>query len=502
MQILKEYVSLIKQFRPKSNEIAAIIGEPETLFNRFYYLIASGKCNSDEAAAEALYKAGADHPPYKSLKTELKKRLINTVLALDFRPSEMTDWQQAYYLCQKNWAAINVLMGRLKMKAAIDLAQTTLETAKQFEQTEMIVNLCGFLAGAYRIHKPLSKLADEYDRAYEEAEKILEAENRAKRYYDELSKHFIKSRAMQSHLKPRADVCVAELGAAIEQYDSYKLHLYGRMVEVISHFCINDYAAALNVVEAALSYFEAKPFEMKNQLVIFLHQKTTCCVQLKMFEQGKESALKSFKLVMPGSLSWFKDRLVFVQLCLHTKQYRDGWETLISLSSHPDLNSANAIVKDEIRITEVYLNFIISLGKIKLERSDKKHTKTFNYLDVVHSVPTFQKDKRGMNIPSLIAQVMWLLKEKQHDLISSRIEAIEKYRTRHIGRESDAFRTNTFILLIRQLEKAQYRKSRIPKKAARLLIDLKSVPMQVGRQPYAIEVLPYEDIWDLMMEVM
>lgn len=241
---------------------------------------------------------------------------------------------------------------------------------------------------------------------------------------------------------------------------------------------------------------------MKNQLVVFLHQKTTCCVQLKMFEQGKASALKSFDLVMYGSLSWFKDRLVFVQLCLHTRQYKDGWQTLISLSSHPELNNANVIVKDEIRLTEVYLNFIISLGKIKLERNEKKHTKAFNYLEVVQSVPIFQKDKRGMNIPSLIAQVMWLLKEKQYELINSRIEAIEKYRTRHIGRESDSFRTNTFILMMRQLEKAQYRKSRIPKKAARLLDELKSVPMQVGRQPYAVEILPYEDIWDLMMEVM
>ncbi len=501
MKVLKQYVDLIQQFKARKEELTIIIGDEKTMLYKFYEGIAEKKYLTDEDASIDLYNGEKPtYPAYKTLKSEFKKRLISGVLILDFKQPILNDVQQAYYICQKNWATINILVGRQKMRATIDLAQTTLELAKKYELTEIIVNTSKILAKSYHLHRPLSVLGDEYAILYQESYVLLQAENLSETLFDDISKHFVKVKATQRHLQPLALAHLAQIKPFCEKYESYRLHLYVRLIEIISYMCVNDYEGALKVSNEAITFFDSKPFSLKAQIATFLHQKTVCCMQLKRFEEGRDSAMRSRGFMTEGTHNWYKDGLTFIQLCLHNQEYTEGWKIYLGMLTHPETPNQNPIVKEELNIVGTYLQYLINIEKIKLERTERKFVNAFNYYEFINNSPVFQKDKRGMNITVLIAQILWLLREKNYDLIKSRAEALDKYRTRHVSNDDDTFRTNMFIKLVNQLEKGQYRRKRVEKRCEKTLEILKSTPIQIHNQAYATEILPYEDTWDLMVK--
>ena len=83
--------------------------------------------------------------------------------------------------------------------------------AKKFEITEVIVNTSRHLTKSYHLYRPLSNLADEYEKIYRESHSLLEAEYLAETLYDDLSKHFIKIKATQRHLQAKALDYLAQL---------------------------------------------------------------------------------------------------------------------------------------------------------------------------------------------------------------------------------------------------------------------------------------------------
>lgn len=502
MLVLRQYIDLIQQFRAKPDELTIMLGDEKTKTRQLFEAIAHKQFKTDEDAALNLYNANPTYPPYKTLKSELKKRLVNAILALDYKQPNLNDLQQAYYICQKNWAAINILVGRQKTRAAIDLAQTTLETAKKFELTEIIMNTSRVLTTSYYSHRPLSSLGSDYEKQYHDARTLLDAENLALALYDDLSKHFIKIKATQRELQEKALDYLAQLKPYSDKYQTFKLQQYTKMIELISYMCINDYRNALKVTTEAVTFFESKPFEAKNAIAIFLHQRTVCCMQLKEYEEGRESALRSRSLVIEGTHNWFRDGLVFIQLCLHTQRYTEGWKIYLEMFTHPELNNQNVVVKEEVSMVGTYLQYLISIKKVIPERKETKYIKNFDFYGFTATLPIFQKDKRGRNIPVLIAQIMWLLREKEYDIIKSRVEALDKYRTRYVKEYEDSYRTNLFIKLVNYLEKGRYRRKIIEKKTEKILQELKAAPIHVKNQAYATEILPYEDTWQLMMSSM
>jgi hypothetical protein len=502
MQTLKQYTDLILQFKIKKEELAVLVGGEETLMGRYFKGIAEGQYETDAEAAKDLYNQSVSYPAYKTLKSELKKRLIHAVSVLDFKQPLLNDVQQAYYTGQKNWSIINILLGRLKIQAAIDLAQTTLELAKRFELTELTVNIARFLTRMYHTHHPLSKQANEYEKLYKTMRQVLEAEYLAEELYDDIAKNFIKIKASQKHLQNKAIEYVEKLAPLSILYDSYRLHVSKRLIEVIRYMCVNDYESTLKVANEAILFFEQKPFELKSQIAIFLDQKTICCMQLKSYEEGRESAFRSRSLVIEGTYNWFKGGLTYIQLCFHTLHYQEAWETYMDMIQRKEYKNQNTVLKEEMLIAEAYLQYMIGLEKIKLRRGERKYVEAFDTYAFINNAPTFSKDKRGSNITILIAQILWLLRERNYLAVKARAEALDKYRTRHVDKYEDTFRTNLFIKLVNSLEKCRYRRKQVVNKTEKILIELKSAPVQVLSQAYAIEILPFNDIWGLMVDTL
>ena len=100
----------------------------------------------------------------------------------------------------------------------------------------------------------------------------------------------------------------------------------------------------------------------------------------------------------------------------------------------------------------------------------------------------------------IIAQVLFLLEQKQHTQATEMIDRLKNYANRQLKKE-DYFRLIAFIRLLQQLSKADFKFN-----------DLTGTEKYVARlneQPFCyrgliseLEVIPYEQLWQIILKRM
>jgi len=116
-------------------------------------------------------------------------------------------------------------------------------------------------------------------------------------------------------------------------------------------------------------------------------------------------------------------------------------------------------------------------------------------------VPHFSKDKRGMNMASLIVQILHGLADKNYDLVADRIEATQKYLTRY-AKNRENFRSNTFIKMLLCLSQANFHREAVLRKSASLSNQLQLCPLAAANQSHEIEIIPFEVVWELITQAL
>ncbi|MBU6340646.1 MAG: hypothetical protein KGS48_04050, partial [Bacteroidetes bacterium] len=110
------------------------------------------------------------------------------------------------------------------------------------------------------------------------------------------------------------------------------------------------------------------------------------------------------------------------------------------------------------------------------------------------------RDKEGMNIPLVLLPLLFSLAEKD-DLegYGRSIEAIEKYRKRYLDNEMNR-RSASFTKMLLALGKIRYEKGSAERKIKKEMAVLDSLPPQDASQSLAVEIIPYEDLWALLIQ--
>ncbi len=502
MKVLKQYVELLQHFTLSSDELKLLFGSPNSKLYTFYEWIDAEKIVTDEEAADALYGKKPTYPAYRVLKSELKKKLIHATLILDFKNPQLNDIQQAYYVCQRNWVTINILGGRQKHHAVIDLAQATLEIAQRFGLTETVVNTSRILARQYHLYHPRQKVVHKYAALYEDAHTLLELEYMAEKYYDDISQYFLTIRLPQKHLQEKAKQYLDILLPYCDIYNTYRLHLSTRLIHMGYYMCVNNYAEANKVADAAIAFFQQQPFQLKAQLSIFMRQKMQCCMALKQYDEVESLVDASRGLNLEGANGWYRQGITYIYLCMHTRQYQQAWENYKELIAHKNFKSQNEVTHEDVRLIEMYMNYMAKAHMLKLVRSDKKFLNSGRVLDNAKKMPLLNRGKTGMSVPILIVQMLFILGEKVdgwEEEMNKRISSFGYFKTRIIKKDDYSYRTNLFITMVNQIKRAQYKRSTAVKLTEKTLLLLKDAPIHIHHDAYTSEVFPYDDTWEMML---
>ncbi len=108
------------------------------------------------------------------------------------------------------------------------------------------------------------------------------------------------------------------------------------------------------------------------------------------------------------------------------------------------------------------------------------------------------KEKVGMNIPLILLPVMYSIATGAYEEDFGRsMEALDKYRQRYLENDKNR-RSAIFLKLLLALAKRNFEGIQAERKIEKEWALLQKEPPQLAGQSFAVEFVPYEDLWEML----
>lgn len=459
----------------------------------------SDRINNQEIARSLGFRSSTD-PIYRNLKNDLKNRLVNTLLLIEPGEKEADPMRKAYMSCWKEWAATKILFARQAHPAGIDLARKVLSRAKKYGFTEMALHSSKCLRLYYSEQAPDPKKYAEYDRLAKHYQELYSWENQAENEYLDLMILFDRSADHKSDVARQAFSAFAKLKPALQQYTSCRLIRLAKSIQMTGHLHRQEHGEVIRVCDEALELLLDNEFAPRESLAVFLYQKLQAQIRLREFQAGEYTALQTNELAVFGSNFWFKTQELSIMLALHSRAYTQADQILARVKAHKNFFQQEPETQEKWIILEGYLAFLKSTGKIAAPGGAIRNKK-FRVSRLINAVPQHTKEKRGMNIPILILQVLFTISRHQYQKAIDRMEAIEKYCFRYL-RKDETFRSNCFLKMLLLVPAHGFQRQLVERHAAPLFQQLCEMPLSQSPQDLGIEIIPYEDLWPMVLDTL
>lgn len=497
MDLVKGLAVLIQHSKLYLPEVLQSIDQHPKL-SVLYEGFVSDKLKDDDDAAQQLYGANKRHSAYQKLKMNLRRRLIDAVFFIDTFKEKFSDRQRAYFECYKEWAAAKIILSRNTQPAAMVLLEHTLKKAETYEFTDLVADIARALRLHYGTREGRLDKFSAYNELYHKYWKILNAEDLAEEFYANLSINYVQNKSVKTETQEAAIQFYEELKPAVEEFGTYRLLLYSGLIRLIIHSSVNDYEALLGGCDDLLDKFTQKPYTASVPIQIFNYQQLICFIQLGDYARGQEAAPRALYYIERGSYNWFKYNELFLQLSFHTDNFQGGCEVMETVFREKAFDALPPATKEIWYINLAFAVFLQREGKIDLPPDDS----IFNHFRLgkfLNTIPIFSKDKRGMNVPILIVQMLLLMQDQKDDAVIDRIEAMKKYCNRYL-RENELFRSNCFINMLLEIPLQNFHPVAIRRHTEKYWQRLKKVPLELAHQSREIEIIPYEKLWLIILE--
>jgi hypothetical protein len=185
-----------------------------------------------------------------------------------------------------------------------------------------------------------------------------------------------------------------------------------------------------------------------------------------------------------------------LKLTFYSQNYSEGAHIIKAVLSHTRFDFLPDSNKELWKIYESYSYLLAKMGKI-----DGLSTNKFKLNKFVNETRIFSKDKSGMNVAIIVLKTMYLLVERRYDQILDDVVGIERYCSRYLSNQN-SLRSSNFIKMLLQIPLGQFDAILVEKRAKRYFKGLDKNPRLLHDQTYEVEIIPYETLWELALEIL
>lgn len=495
MKKLMEMAPIVKTVKISKSDILLNKSSSNTRVDRFFNFIVAGKFKSDQEAAMFFFNESSTSHNYKNLKRYLKQKMYNSLFFVEPNKN-YGEFNANYLFCAKRLFLAKILLNLGARNSGIDNCRKVFKKALDVELSEFVVESSRYL----RLHFG-SRLGDKekfeyYNQVYHEHLQILEAERLAEEYYILLTLPLVKSVTIEPVMIQNANDFYNKLQPYLAQYPSPVLHFYGNYIKILGALFKNDYTSLITYCKNAISFFEEKDYMYANPLRVFYHNLLIGYTQLKQYQAGKEAVERASQLVLSGTHSWYANKELHLILAFHSREYLEVYKILDSVYSHKKFKLLDDTVKEKWNVYKAYAFLYSLIGKVDIRINKLRNFRLSSFLN---DVVVYSRDKRGLNIPILIIQIVILIIRKDYSKTIDRFDAIKKYVSRHI-RKGQNFRSHCFMNMLLELPASCFNKAAVLRRTQVWHDKLKANPLELAHQPHEIEIIPYEDLWEYVLD--
>lgn len=496
-------IDLVKTVTKNKVKNIEVLGNPSeqesSLTESLYEAISKGKIKTDEEAVKFLYgkKESVKSPTYLRTKNRLIRQLINTSIFIDVNQPMFNDRAKALFNCYRDFVAATILIGREAPRAGVDILEQTLEQTMKYEFIQLTADITRTLRGLYARsvvsqdeHEKMAKL----HRQYEEKRRL---EMLALDYFENLINYYIVRRSPNTEVHKTASEYFDELITLAEEANTSQFYYYTFQIGIIKYFSVNNCSTALEVCNKGIEILKDRKNTNRAALANVVMQKIVCLTQLRGLESDCEETVQfCLSLVEEGDLNWFRIHELHLHYCLFARRYEDALEIFAKITPHEKFTSLTGSTSDNWQLYGGYLHLLAALGKLDAKKvtsvvGEFKYSKLSNEIEIV------AKDKQGMNIPLILLPVIYALVKGNFDNTDISPEGLEKYRKRYLDTDMNR-RSSAFLDLLLAFAKKEYNSASAERKIKKELAVLANEQPDVVGQTFAVEIIPYEDLWEMM----
>jgi len=288
----------------------------------------------------------------------------------------------------------------------------------------------------------------------------------------------------------------------LEATDSFSFKYNAFNALYFKSYLEKDYPELEKISRAAIKYFRKKEGFSTIGEFSFL-QKLGISYQA----QGKYAeAIDTYHDVLKinpkeGTSPWYNIRNHLFNTHLAIKEYQNAYKYLLDVTTFSGFTKLFDTTKEPWRVKEAYMHLLIKMKKVIEDQDAENKLRPFRINRFLNEVPHFSKDKRGLNIAVLIIHVLFLFINKKEFEIEDRLNALGQYSFRYL-RNDETLRSNAFIKMLQKLPLANFHPVRLKRHVEKFHKRLLETPMNISEQSAEIEIIPYEHLWEIVIELL
>lgn len=471
--------------------------EGDSLIRRLYKLVHSGKYTEDRIVQKLYGKeATPEHAKYKALRTRLRNILLEAFMMQEMRNPAYTTYEEAYQHGYQQLALLRVLVSKRAYKVARDIAIVVFKKVKSYEIIPLNQGLTDILAALHLGVAYNQKSFEYYSKLHRYYSQAAYDLNVVSGYYREIRNSIYAQRESPSMTGQRAGHFADSCSSIAETYPHVS-QLQGMFIGMKMTGCIlrGDYLEAIKVSESGRKVL-VKCKGVSQKVFSFLAlERVDCAIKLNDFEMGKRQIAAARLQIVPKTMDELKLVEYAIKLGLRTKNYEFAYREFVAL----DKRSINRVLTPRHAeywvILEASINLLLISGKIAPDESWPALRK-FRTRRFINNVPSFGREKGGVNIQILVIQAMYFIVMEQYDAMIDRTDALNAYCKRYLKNDENR-RNDAFFKLLLIVIKANFNRQQAIEKGKYTFGKLKDTTD--WSKLNNTEIIPYEDLWQLLL---
>lgn len=482
---IKDLITYLSdQYNPK--QIGKLTQSLSPKQAQLFQLIRSHPLKEDHFYQNAIYSPSQDSGAYQKLCQRLFKSLIHHFFI--HRESLERDDLDKYRALTYEYTAV---AGMLMMTNCYEALRTVIKEAKYFaQQSHATDQMLLLLKYQLEIFGPKEQNLKKFDKLYSEyhaCEKQLHTESKLQFTYFRL----YAMTQSKNEITGISDVDIEFWKEVISQDLSFRSVIFAYRLLCLWHEVNFNYDELLTIAQEGKEYFKHNADNSSLFVRYFNRSIFVALIHLKQIDKLRVLIHEMLEATVPYSNTWLVIKLYHVILLLHQRDYDSAFHSVEDIPTKKLIVSANSL--EFYKIVQAYCYFISSWN------NDKPiDVKRFRIYKLLNELPIQSKDKSRMNIALIVLQILYLIEKGDFDAIVDKNEALAQYSRRFLKEEHVA-RSRYFIKLLRGLPKGRFHPHLVQTYNKEAWRHLQKYPIELSTQPVELEIVPYEDLYQMIL---
>ena len=433
----------------------------------------------------------ANQVSFRKLKSRVLQKLLNNLYFLDHDDSRFPVSRKYDVQCVQLFQQANILRLEGEYILSEKIMRKCLRIALDADFILYAILCARSLRILYAERRQPGKLTYVTEQL-NHLQKVFMLEEEAENIYSEVKLSLAHTVKMRRALLNKLPSLISKLEFIYKKTNSYLSFYYSYVVKINYYELIGNYEEIIKYTKKIDKLWDNNKINKKrfdkrfnNFMSVYAH------LRARKVKSGLILAEKYIKDIHHTSGNWFYFLEYYFLLAVHAKQYSQAKELLKTAHKNPSYRKQRPAAQQRWDLFEVYLYFI---------SPEVSPARAMHFARFIQTVPDYARDKQGYNVAILILQFLHYLKTHDVERLLSNLESLRKYQQRHL-RDEATLRSQLFFKLLLLIVKENFNPKISERKAKSILLQLREAP-QPGEAFAEIEIVPYEDLWEIILNIL